>query len=53
MKANRKAGPITLAVGLIFFGCVMLVSNITGTGLWESVFKWPSTNGYKIPVGDT
>jgi len=42
MKSNRRAGPITLAVGLIFFGLVMLISNLTGIGLLASVFKfWP------------
>jgi len=39
MKSNRRAGPITLAVGLIFFGLVMLISNLTGIGLLASVLN--------------
>lgn len=42
MNDKRKAGPITLALGLIVFGGILLFSNITGTGLFEAVYKyWP------------
>ena len=38
----RKAGPITLALGLIIFGCILLISNIAGIGAMASVVKfWP------------
>lgn len=42
MAGNRKAGPVTLALGLIFFGCVLLTANFTGTGIFISTLKyWP------------
>ena len=42
MANNRKAGPITLAIGLIFFGSILLVSNIVGIGIMASALKfWP------------
>ncbi|MHB9096110.1 MAG: DUF4097 family beta strand repeat-containing protein [Eubacteriales bacterium] len=43
MAGNKKAGPITLALGLIFFGGVLLISNVSGIGFLESALKlWPT-----------
>lgn len=42
MAGNKKAGPVTLALGLIFFGCVLLIANFTGTGVLTTTLKfWP------------
>lgn len=42
MNDKKKAGPITLALGLIIFGAILLVSNLTGAGLLAAVYKfWP------------
>lgn len=42
MNDKNKAGPITLALGLVVFGAVLLVSNVTGSGLFGTVYKyWP------------
>lgn len=42
MSENKKAGPITFAIGLIFFGIVLLISNFKGLGIFESTLKyWP------------
>lgn len=42
MSNNRKAGPITLAVGLILFGAILLAGNILGIGITLTALKyWP------------
>lgn len=42
MSENKKAGPVTFAVGLIFFGAVLLISNFKGLSIFESTLKyWP------------
>lgn len=42
MAGTKKAGPITLALGLIILGVILLLSNITGTGILTAVLKfWP------------
>lgn len=42
MNKNRKAGPVTLAVGLILIGFMLLVANIQGYGVLEVTLKfWP------------
>lgn len=42
MSENKKAGPVTFAIGLIFFGVVLLISNFKGLGIFESTLKyWP------------
>jgi len=42
MAGYRKAGPVTLALGLILAGCILLVTNIKGYGIIGSVLKfWP------------
>ena len=42
MSNNRKTGPVTLAIGLIFFGSIMLISNVAGIGILDSSLKlWP------------
>jgi len=39
---NKKAGPVTLALGLIFFGVVLLIANVAGTGVLAAALKyWP------------
>ncbi len=40
--SNRKAGPITLALGLIIFGTILFISNISGLGVLAAALKfWP------------
>lgn len=42
MSNYRKAGPVTLAVGLILFGVILLASNISGNGITLTALKyWP------------
>lgn len=42
MADNRKAGPVTLAIGLIIVGLILLITNIRGYGLITTVVKlWP------------
>lgn len=42
MAGNKKAGPVTLALSLIFFGFVLLTANFTGTGILTATLKyWP------------
>ncbi len=42
MNKNRKAGPVTLALGMILFGIILLISNFSGTGIFAVTLKyWP------------
>ena len=42
MYKNRKAGPVTLALGMILFGVILLISNFSGTGIFATALKyWP------------
>ena len=42
MSGYRKAGPVTLALGLILAGCILLISNIKGYGIIGAALKfWP------------
>lgn len=42
MSTDKKAGPITFAIGLIFFGVVLLVANFTGVNVFTSILNfWP------------
>ncbi|WP_418792233.1 DUF4097 family beta strand repeat-containing protein [Phosphitispora sp. TUW77] len=42
MNKKRKAGPVTLALGLISFGFILLISNFSGIGIFGNVLKyWP------------
>ncbi len=42
MAENKKAGPVTLALGLIFFGFGLLMFNFFGPGILAAALKyWP------------
>ena len=42
MHKNKKAGPVTLALGMILFGVILLISNFSGTGIFATALKyWP------------